>query len=161
MPPVIIDSGTVGAEVLAYPPAPAPADLIVAHALEAASQRTGVPSRLLQSVAWTESRYSVDAISSRGARGLMQLMPSAAEGIDPHNPVQAAQRGAELLNRLFMRFRSWGHALAAYNWGVGNVSRSPDPTTWPASVRTYVQRVANGAGQATPAEIPFHVRAPQ
>lgn len=156
------DTGILGAEVLAYPPAPAPKDAVIAHALEAASQSTGVPRKLLEGVAWNESRYSPGAISPRGARGLMQLMPEAAKGIDPHNPVQAAQRGAELLRFWYRKFHSsWGHALAAYNWGPGNVTRKPDPTQWPDSVRTYVQKVANGAGMATPAEIPFSVRVPR
>ncbi len=153
------DSGVMGAEVLSFPPAPPPKDMVIAHALEAASQATGVPRRLLEAVAWVESRYSNDALSTRGARGLMQLMPEAAKGIDPHNPVQAAQRGGVLLRKWYQRFHSsWGHALAAYNWGPGNVTRKPDPTQWPESVRNYVQRVANGAGMATPTEIPFYVR---
>lgn len=156
------DTGVMGAEVLAYPPAPAPKDMIIAHALEAAAQSTGVPRKLLEAVAWVESRYTPSAVSPRGARGLMQLMPDAAKGIDPHNPVQAAQRGAELLKHWYAKFRgSWGHALAAYNWGPGNVMRVPDPTRWPESVRTYVQKVANGAGTATPTEVPFYVRGPQ
>jgi soluble lytic murein transglycosylase-like protein len=162
VPPVIYDSGVMGAEVLTYPPAPAPSDPVVAHALEAASQNTGVPRRLLESVAWVESRYSLGAVSTKGARGIMQLMPAAATGIDPHNPVQAAQRAAKLLLHWHAKFLgSWAHALAAYNWGPGNVSRVSDPSAWPDSVRQYVQRVANGAGVATPASVPFSVRGRQ
>lgn len=161
MPPWA-DSGVMGAEVLNFPPAPPPKDMVIAHALEAASQVTGVPRKILEAVAWVESRYVTSAVSPRGARGIMQLMPEAAKGIDPHNPVQAAQRGAELLLHWFRKFGgSWGHAFAAYNWGPGNVTRVSDPTKWPQSVRTYVQKVANGAGMATPVEIPFLVRGPQ
>ena len=132
-----------------------PRDLVIAHALEAASQRHNVPEPLLRSVAYHESRYRPDAVSRKGARGLMQLMPRTAEGlgVDPFNPAQAADGAARLLRRWYVKYRgSWGAALAAYNWGPGNVDKQPafNASNWPVSVQHYVHRVLESAGLPVP-----------
>lgn len=134
-----------------------PSDPVIAHAIEAASQAHGVPYELLRAVAWVESRFSPTARNAKsGASGLFQLMPATAEGlgVDPFNPVLAADGAARLLLRWRKKYRgSWAHALAAYVWGPARVDRSGGygrTDGWPAKVRLYVQRVLEGAGMPVP-----------
>ena len=112
-------------------------------ALRRASHATGVPYRLLRAVAWTESRYNPAAVSPAGALGLMQLMPVVLEryGVtDPMDIHQNALAGARLLRFTRRTTGSWRRALAAYNWGIGNVRRTP-AHDWPRSVSIYVMKV--------------------
>jgi hypothetical protein len=108
----------------------------------AAGQRHGVPADLLSAVGYVESRYRVDAVSSAGAEGVMQLMPFVSEelGVDPWDPAQAIDGAARLLRSHFDRFGNWDLALAAYNAGAGAVSRAGDTIPSPG-VAEYVRRV--------------------
>jgi len=89
------------------------------------AKRYGIDPRILSSVCFTESRYRLDAISPKGARGLMQFMPDTARryGLqDPHDPRAAIDAGARYLRDLLVRFnRRLDLALAAYNAGEGTV----------------------------------------
>lgn len=131
-------------------PAPPPE---IRAALELAAKLHDVPFELLQSVAWHESRYTPTAQSGVGAQGLMQLMPQVAEslGVNPWDPVEAADGAARMLKRLVAKYEgSWAHALAAYNWGPGNVNETLTPTDWPSKVKTYVRKVLTDAGLESP-----------
>src|ERR1051325_7336942 len=90
-----------------------------------ASQRYGIDPRLLRTICFLESRYRLDAISARGARGPMQLMPATAlrYGVsNPHDPGQAFDAAARYLHDLLKRFNSRVDlVLAAYNAGEGTV----------------------------------------
>ncbi len=92
---------------------------------ERAAKAEGLDVHLLRAVAWTESRGHQDAISPKGALGVMQLMPgTAAElGINPLDPAANLQGGARYLARQLSRFQSVPLALAAYNAGPGAVIR--------------------------------------
>ena len=71
------------------------------------AKRYGIDPRILSSVCFTESRYRLDAISPKGARGLMQFMPDTARryGLrDPHDPRAAIDAGARYLRDLLVRF---------------------------------------------------------
>jgi soluble lytic murein transglycosylase-like protein len=89
------------------------------------AKRYGIDPRILSGVCFIESRYRLDAISPRGARGPMQFMPDTARryGLqNPHDPRAAIDAGARYLRDLLVRFN--GHldlALAAYNAGEGTV----------------------------------------
>ncbi len=109
---------------------------------EAAGNQHGVPPQLLAAVGWVESRYQVDAVSSAGAQGVMQLMPFVADeyGVDAFNPHQAIDAAAQLLRSHHDRFGSWDLALAAYNAGAGAVSRAGNAIPSPR-VAEYVRRV--------------------
>jgi soluble lytic murein transglycosylase-like protein len=89
------------------------------------AKRYGIDPRILSSVCFTESRYRLDAISPKGARGLMQFMPDTARryGLrDPHDPRAAIDAGARYLRDLLVRFNGrLDLALAAYNAGEGTV----------------------------------------
>ncbi|MGC2660053.1 MAG: lytic transglycosylase domain-containing protein, partial [Bryobacteraceae bacterium] len=81
---------------------------------------------LVLSVAKVESGLRQDAISPKGAEGLMQLMPLTAEalGVDARQPDQNARGGATYLRLLLERYKNNAVlALAAYNAGPGAVQR--------------------------------------
>jgi len=89
------------------------------------SRRYGVDPRLLKILCFIESRYRLDAVSPKGARGPMQFMPDTAKrfGVrNPHDPQQAIDAAARYLRDLLMRFGGrLDLALAAYNAGEGTV----------------------------------------
>ena len=94
-------------------------------AFQQAAARHNVDAGLLRAVAWTESRGRSDAVSHKGALGVMQLMPgTAAElGVDPRDPAANIAGGAAYLARQIRTFGSVPLALAAYNAGPGAVQR--------------------------------------
>jgi soluble lytic murein transglycosylase-like protein len=91
-----------------------------------AASRYGVDARILRAICFTESRYRINVVSPKGARGPMQFMPGTAAryGLrDPHNPEQAIDAAARYLRDLLRNFGGRVDlALAAYNAGEGTVS---------------------------------------
>lgn len=94
-------------------------------AFAAAESKYGLPPDLLNRVAYQESRYNPDAVSPVGAIGLMQFMPATAAdfGINPADPFQSINAAGKYLAQLYKQFRSWPLAIAAYNWGPGNMQK--------------------------------------
>jgi soluble lytic murein transglycosylase-like protein len=92
--------------------------------IESAARDAGLDPRLLAAVVWAESDFHADAVSSAGAIGLAQLMPGTAEllGVDPFDPAENLQGGAEFLAFTIERFGSVELGLAAYNAGPGRVA---------------------------------------
>lgn len=94
---------------------------------EEASQKYGVPTKLLKAVAKVESNFNPDAKSSCGAMGVMQLMPKTASGLGVVNPYNAKENingGAKLLSGLYKKYDGdLTLTLAAYNAGSGNVAK--------------------------------------
>lgn len=93
----------------------------------AAAQANRVDPALLHAVIAVESGYNPTAVSSRGAVGLMQLMPETARRYqvdDPLNAAQNVQGGARLLRALLDQFQNnLDLTLAAYNAGDGTVQK--------------------------------------
>lgn len=91
-----------------------------------AAAKYGLPAVLVRSVMAAESANRANAVSPKGAIGLMQLMPSTARGlgVDPTDPAQNVDGGTRLLRDLLLKYDGalW-HALAAYNAGEGAVER--------------------------------------
>lgn len=87
--------------------------------------RFQLPQGLLAAVAQTESGGNAAAVSPAGAQGLMQLMPSTAQGlgVNPWVPGQAVQGAAQLLSKYLHSYGSVPLALAAYNAGPGAVEQ--------------------------------------
>jgi hypothetical protein len=107
-----------------------------------ASKKYGVPADLLQRQLQAESSGDPRAVSSAGARGLMQLMPGTAKDLgvtDPFDPTQSIMGGAAYMAQMYKQFGSWPEALAAYNAGPGNVQKK-GAASWPG-VRDYVSKV--------------------
>lgn len=91
-----------------------------------AAMRTGLPPAFVESVALVESALRPDAVSPRGAIGVMQLMPATARflAVDPNDPAQNVDGGARLLRELLIRYDGdVVKALSAYNAGSGAVDR--------------------------------------
>jgi soluble lytic murein transglycosylase-like protein len=125
--------------IVRAPACPLPASL--RGGFEAAARRTGVPLALLVAVAERESGLRADAVSSAGARGLLQLMPAtaAALSVDADHPDSNVLGGARYLRTLLDRFASPDLALAAYNAGPTAVARAGGAPT--GETLTYVADV--------------------
>ncbi len=108
-----------------------------------ASSRYGVETGLIKAVIKAESNFNPTAVSSAGARGLMQLMPGTARSLgvnDSFDPEQNVLAGTRFLRDLLARYNGdMDSALAAYNWGPGNVDRRPEQM--PRETRDYLARV--------------------
>lgn len=95
--------------------------------INTASQQYGVPAKLIDAVIKQESGFNPSAVSSAGAEGLMQLMPSTAAGLgvtNPFDPTQNIMGGTRYLSGLIKEFGgSIPLGLAAYNAGAGNVRK--------------------------------------
>lgn len=94
--------------------------------IEAASKRTSLDPALIISVIKAESGGDPQAVSSAGAKGLMQLVDSTAGqyGVkDQFDPQENIDAGSQYLSDLISRFGSLRLALAAYNAGPSNVMR--------------------------------------
>jgi soluble lytic murein transglycosylase-like protein len=98
----------------------------VALALHAAATRHQLGDDLLRAVAWRESQWNGDAVSPKGARGVMQLMPATAAALHVSaNEIEGnVDGGARYLSDLMQRFHGdLASALAAYNAGPAAVVR--------------------------------------
>jgi soluble lytic murein transglycosylase-like protein len=97
------------------------------HVISEASQTHGVPFSLLKALIKTESDFNPTAISSAGARGLMQLMPENIKTLkikNPFDPRENVMGGTRYLKQLINRFNGkLPLALAAYNAGPGVVEK--------------------------------------
>ena len=109
-----------------------------------ASVSQGVDSDFLHSVIRQESAGNAQAVSSAGARGLMQLMPGTAQELgvkDSFSPEQNVHGGARYLRELLERYHGDAvKALAAYNAGPGAVDRYHGVPPY-RETRLYVQRI--------------------
>lgn len=109
------------------------------------SQSQGVDEALVRAVIETESGFDPQAVSEKGARGLMQLMPDTAAqlGVDPDDPVQNVEGGVRYLGRMIDRFDNLEEALAAYNAGPGAVETAGGIPPFPETqdyVKTVLER---------------------
>ena len=95
--------------------------------IQTASQKYGVDADLLFSVIAAESNFNAKAISRRGARGLMQLLPTTATRLgvkDVFDPAQNIDAGTRYLRDLMAQYQGdLVLTLAAYNAGPGAVQR--------------------------------------
>jgi soluble lytic murein transglycosylase-like protein len=115
--------------------------------IEATALRTGLSAALLHSVIKVESAFNPNAVSPKGAQGLMQLMPGTAKryGVDdPSDPGMNIEGGARYLRDLLEMFnQDVALALAAYNAGENAVKRYGNKIPPYRETQDYVQRVLN------------------
>lgn len=131
-----------------------------AATIAAAEQRHAIPNNMLARLLYQECRWRDDIISGRlrspaGAVGIAQFMPATARelGIDPLDTTQAINAAGQYLAGLYRKFGNWTMALAAYNWGQGNVQRKGLAAA-PLETRNYYSQIladvnaANGSAWA-------------
>jgi hypothetical protein len=113
-----------------------------------AARRYSLDPALVQAVVAVESGFRPDAVSPKGAQGLMQLMPATARYLgvkDSLDPVDNLDGGTRYLRALIERYNGdVERALAAYNAGQGAVARHGGVPPYPetlAYVRKVLQRV--------------------
>jgi Transglycosylase SLT domain len=147
-------------------PAPAPAPVLPAEPpqydlaaipnhIKAAAKRYRLSEELIVAVIAVESNFDHAAVSSKGAQGLMQLMPQTAALIgvqDPHDPDENIDAGASHLRAMLDTFNGdLPLALAAYNAGEQHVVRHRGIPPFPET-RRFVARVLRRMGDKKSAE---------
>jgi len=122
------------------------------------AERGYVDPNLFKSVIAAESGGNPNAVSSKGAKGLAQLMPGTArdpgfgvEGVRDESPKENVRVGRDYLNALIKKYGNIDYALAAYNMGPGNtdkwIARGAKPEELPAETRAYIPKVKAGMAQ--------------
>jgi len=99
----------------------------IAAIVAQAAARYGLDPALVLALAQAESGLNPNAVSSTGAQGVMQLEPATAAqyGVtDPFDPTQNIDAGAHYLADLIDKYGDATAAVAAYNWGPGNVDNA-------------------------------------
>jgi soluble lytic murein transglycosylase-like protein len=118
-----------------------------------AAKKYQLPDSFVRSVMKAESGFQPNAVSPKGAIGLMQLMPDTARalGVDPRDPHQNADGGAQYLRQLLARYESDPNqvllALAAYNAGPAAVDRYHGVPPY-RETREYILRVLKNWDQS-------------
>ncbi len=131
-------------------------------AIDAAAVRHNVDPSLVRSVVKVESNFNPNAVSRKGAMGLMQLMPSTARSLNVANPFDPAQNVDAGVRHLRKLLDSYGGnvslSLAAYNAGSGAVARSAGVPHF-RETQNYVRRITdlyNGGGATSSIFSPVH-----
>ena len=128
----------------------APRTIDIASHVAEASQRFGIPEHWIYAVMRTESAGRIGAVSSKGAQGLMQLMPTTwarqrarfGLGPDPFDPRDNIMAGTSYLREMYDSYGASGF-LAAYNAGPGRYEQWRDGgRPLPAETRAYVTKIA-------------------
>jgi soluble lytic murein transglycosylase-like protein len=139
-------------ELAAAPVASGPTDL--AALVTAAARRHSIDPELVRAVIAVESAFRPDAVSPKGAQGLMQLMPATARSLgvtDAFDPADNVEGGTRHLRALIDRYQGdVKRALAAYNAGEGAVARHGGVPPYPET-RAYVEKVLQRAQAYAPA----------
>ncbi len=110
-----------------------------------AGHRYGIDPSLIKAVIQAESGGNPLTVSKAGAQGLMQIMPATAAELgvaNPFDPTQNVMGGTRYLRKLLDRYHGDTRlALAAYNWGMGNLEKRPEAI--PKETQKYIAQVEN------------------
>ncbi len=143
-----------------YPPTPAwqrPAGPYLETLIQKYASRYGVDPSLVRAVMRNESGFNANAVSPKGAQGLMQLMPGTAALMGVNNPFDPEQNIAGGVGYLRHCLDCFDHnvplAVAAYNAGPGRVSRSQGVPAIPET-QAFVKNVMGTYTGRPPAALP-------
>jgi soluble lytic murein transglycosylase-like protein len=121
-------------------------------AIGAAAKRHDVDPNLIRAIIKTESNFNPNAVSRKGAMGLMQLMPDTARSLkvqNPFDPKQNVDAGVRYFKNLMNNYKGdLKLSLAAYNAGAGAVARSNGVPRFPET-QNYVKQITNIYGHGT------------
>lgn len=120
--------------------------------IQAAEIKYGLPTDLLHRQLYEESHYRTDIISgatvsSAGAVGIAQLVPRWHPNVNAYDPVASIDYAANFMRQLYNQFGTWSAALAAYNWGPGNVAANGIENLPPETAK-YVADITSAVGVA-------------
>jgi soluble lytic murein transglycosylase-like protein len=120
----------------------------IAPLIESAAKAQALPPKLLRAVVAQESAFHSCAVSGKGARGLMQLMPATSEELgvkDPFDPKENVDAGAKFLRALLEKYKGdLPQALGAYNAGSETVDKAggiPDIPETKAYIDAIVEKM--------------------
>jgi len=129
---------------------------VLTAAVDRIALQHALPPELVRSVIQVESNYNPDAVSPKGARGLMQLIPSTARrfGVsDAFNPIENIQGGVKYLSYLVDLYHgNYALVLAAYNAGEQSVTRYGGVPPYPETQK-YVVDVGKRFDQTRKPEV--------
>jgi soluble lytic murein transglycosylase-like protein len=147
--PAVYSTDGVSPIAPASPPLSAATPAQVREAIAQSAARHAVSPALVEAVAWQESRFNQAAVSQKGARGVMQLMPGTASdlGVDAGDLRSNVEGGAAYLAQQMRRFGDVRLALAAYNAGPEAVVRWGGVPPY-AETRNYVRAILSRLGAA-------------
>jgi len=115
-------------------------------AIDKAAQRHNVDPNLVRALVKVESNFNPNAVSRKGAMGLMQLMPQTARQLNLKNPFDPQENVDAGVRHLKQLLENYGGdvrlSLAAYNAGSGAVARSRGIPNY-SETRNYVRRITN------------------
>ncbi len=122
---------------------PAPRDWRYDGLIGLTARQHRVQPALVKAVIAVESNFDANAVSNKGAQGLMQLMPETSVSLgveDPFQPTQNVRAGTLYLRKMLDRYGDMERALAAYNAGPKAVDRHHGIPPYPET-KAYVARV--------------------
>ena len=123
---------------------------VIERSIQKAAARYSLSPDLIRGVIRAESNFQADAVSSAGAKGLMQLMPETAGDLGVTKPFDIQQNidgGSRYLRQMLDRFGgNLKLALAAYNAGPGAVEKYEGRVPY-AETQEYVKRVLRYSGE--------------
>lgn len=128
--------------------------------IQKASAQYGVPADEVRAIIGKESSFDPKARSKKGAGGLMQLMPSTASDLgvsDVYDPAQNIDGGTRYYAQQLKKYGGDREkALAAYNWGPGNVDKFGDnySKVMPKETNDYVRKITAQMGIKKPSGKP-------
>ena len=112
--------------------------------IDQVAQKVSLAPELIRSIVAAESDFQPHAVSPAGAQGLMQLMPATAKELGVEDSFDAEQNllgGSVYIKQLLKKYDGdLDKALAAYNWGPGNVDRK-GLDRMPEETRNYLSKV--------------------